>query len=89
MNNRIVSLATSKITKEIRDNINAALDENRISQGRFVKEFEEKVAKYVGAKYAVAVCNGTIADMVALLALSALKLQIQFKLIYLLFFSQL
>jgi len=73
MNNRIVSLATSKITKEIRDNINAALDENRISQGRFVKEFEEKVAKYVGAKYAVAVCNGTIADMVALLALSALK----------------
>lgn len=32
-----------------------------LTTGPNVKEFEEKVAKYVGAKYAVAVCNGTAA----------------------------
>ncbi|WP_010237138.1 UDP-4-amino-4,6-dideoxy-N-acetyl-beta-L-altrosamine transaminase [Clostridium arbusti] len=32
-----------------------------LTTGPNVKAFEEKVAKYVGAKYAVAVCNGTAA----------------------------
>lgn len=32
-----------------------------LTTGPFVKEFEEKVADYVGAKYAVAVANGTAA----------------------------
>ncbi len=32
-----------------------------LTTGPYVKEFEDKVAKYVGAKYAVAVCNGTAA----------------------------
>ncbi|WP_276646775.1 UDP-4-amino-4,6-dideoxy-N-acetyl-beta-L-altrosamine transaminase [Globicatella sulfidifaciens] len=32
-----------------------------LTTGPFVKEFEEKVANYVGAKYAVAVSNGTAA----------------------------
>lgn len=32
-----------------------------LTTGPSVKAFEEKVAKYVGAKYAVAVCNGTAA----------------------------
>ncbi|AMC01347.1 UDP-4-amino-4-deoxy-L-arabinose--oxoglutarate aminotransferase [Aerococcus viridans] len=32
-----------------------------LTTGPFVKEFEEKVADYVGAKYAVAVSNGTAA----------------------------
>lgn len=39
-----------------------------LTTGPFVKEFEEKVASYVGAKYAVAVSNGTAALHVACLA---------------------
>lgn len=38
------------------------------SSGRFVNEFEAQFAKYCGAKYAVAVCNGTVALHLALVA---------------------
>lgn len=31
------------------------------SVGKFVNEFEKKIAKYVGSKYAIATCNGTSA----------------------------
>ena len=31
------------------------------SVGKFVDEFEKKIAKYIGSKYAVATCNGTSA----------------------------
>jgi len=68
----MISLATSKITKEVRDNINKALDDNRIASGSFIPEFEEAVANYHGAKYGIAVCNGTMADIVSLAALKAL-----------------
>ncbi len=39
-----------------------------LTTGPFVKEFEEKVANYVGAKYAVAVSNGTAALHIACFA---------------------
>lgn len=67
----MISLANSNITQKVRDNVNACLDENRIGQGRFNKEFEEGVAKYMGVKHAICVNNGTMADMVALGALKA------------------
>lgn len=38
-----------------------ALKGDYLTTGPYVKEFEEKVASYVGAKYAVAVSNGTAA----------------------------
>ena len=65
----MISLAQSTITKEVRDNVNACLDENRIGQGRFNKQFEEDTAQYLGVKHAIVVNNGTMADMVALGAL--------------------
>ncbi len=37
------------------------------SAGKFVDEFEEKIANYTGANYAVATCNGTAALHVALI----------------------
>jgi len=67
-----ISLATSKITPQVRKNINKALDDNRIAGGKFIEQFENAVAKYNGAKYGIAVCNGTMADIVALAALKAL-----------------
>ena len=39
------------------------------SQGRFIEEFENRVAEFVGARFAVATCNGTAALHIALLAL--------------------
>jgi perosamine synthetase len=65
----MISLATSNITEQVRKNVIACLDENRIGNGRFIKEFEEKTAAYLGVKHAISVCNGTIADIVALAAL--------------------
>jgi len=67
----MISLAQSTITQEVRDNVNACLDENRIGQGRFNKQFEEDTAKYLGVKHAIVVNNGSMADIVALGALKA------------------
>lgn len=39
-------------------------------EGPFVKQFEQKVAAYVGRKYAIAVCNGTAALELAVAALN-------------------
>lgn len=39
------------------------------SKGKFIKEFENKFAEYLGVKYAASVSNGTVALHVALLAL--------------------
>lgn len=39
------------------------------SKGKFVKEFEEGFAAYIGSKYAASVSNGTVALHLALLAL--------------------
>ena len=49
-----------------------ALKSDFLTQGPLVKEFEEKFAKYVGSKYAVACSNGTAA-----LHLSALSLNVK------------
>lgn len=67
----MISLATSVITDKVRKNVNACLDENRIGQGRFNKEFERKTAEYLGAKHAIVVNNGSMADITALGALKA------------------
>lgn len=43
------------------------------SAGKYVKAFEESFASYCGAKYAVGVCNGTVALHLALTALGIKK----------------
>jgi len=67
----VISLAHSTVNDKVRANVNSALDDNRLGQGRFIKEFEDAVAKFVGVKHAIAVSNGSMADMVALSALKA------------------
>ena len=50
--------------------VNDCLNTNWISsRGKYVKLFEDKFKNYINVKYAVAVCNGTAALHVALLAL--------------------
>lgn len=53
------------------DDIQAVVDvlhSDYLTTGPYIEQFEQKVAKYVGAKYAVAVSNGTAALHVACLA---------------------
>lgn len=69
----MISLATANITQKVRDNIQACLEEGRIGSGRFVTEFEEKAKKLLQIKHAIAVCNGTMADIVALACLKHLR----------------
>ena len=64
-----IGLAAVTVNKQIRKKINQALDEGMIGGGRFIKEFEEKFAKYIGVKYAVFVANGTLADTLAVAAI--------------------
>jgi len=54
--------------------VNDAISTGWISSGgKYVKQFEEKFAEYCGAKYAVCVCNGTVALHLALVALGVDK----------------
>jgi perosamine synthetase len=50
--------------------VNECLDSTWIScKGRFVSEFEQRFAEYTGVTHATAVCNGTVALHLALIAL--------------------
>ena len=50
--------------------VNECLDSTWISsKGKFLGEFEEKFANFIGVDYATSVCNGTVAVHLALLAL--------------------
>ncbi|PIQ87171.1 MAG: aminotransferase DegT [Candidatus Omnitrophica bacterium CG11_big_fil_rev_8_21_14_0_20_43_6] len=57
------------ITNKSRQLINQAIDSGRVSNGKFVREFEEKFARLVKAKEAVALSSGTDADILALAVL--------------------
>lgn len=61
-----IPFGTISITKKAKDLVNNALDSGRVSNGKYVKEFEIGFAKLIGAKEAVAVSSGTDALMVAL-----------------------
>ena len=50
--------------------INRILDECRLTNnGPMVREFEQRIAQYLGVKHCVAMCNGTIALEIAIRAL--------------------
>ena len=57
------------ISLEDINSVSEVLESDFLTTGPKVKEFEEAVADYCGAKYAVAVCNGTAALHLASIAL--------------------
>ncbi len=58
------------LTDVERDYVTACLDSTWISsKGAFIERFEREFAEYVGARHAVAVCNGTVAVHLTLLGL--------------------
>lgn len=67
-----ISYGRQNITEEDIQAVVETLKSDFLTQGPKIAEFEQNFAKYVGAKYAVAVCNGTAA-----LHLSAMALDVQ------------
>lgn len=66
---KFIQVGDFKIGAEERAAINEVLDSGRITEGKFVMNFEMAWAKYVGTKYAVAVNSGTSALIAGLEAL--------------------
>lgn len=69
MENKIIPYGRQNITQEDIVVVTKALMSNNLTQGPKITEFEENFAKYVGAKYAVAVANGTAALHLCALAM--------------------
>ena len=65
---KFISYGRQTITEDDIQVVVETLKSDYLTTGPKVKEFEETVARYVGAKYAVAVSNGTAALHVACLA---------------------
>src|SRR4051794_20177461 len=63
------STTLAAIDAEIRAKVNAILDKGTFVLGPEVRAFEEELAAYVGAGYAIGVANGTDALVLALRAL--------------------
>jgi dTDP-4-amino-4,6-dideoxygalactose transaminase len=66
---RKLPFGTISIPGKSRDLINEILDSKRVSSGKYVREFEERFARLLGVKEAVAVSTGTDADTLALAVL--------------------
>lgn len=58
---------------ELQNMVNASLD-GWLTTGRFNKHFEEKLAQFIGVKYAITVNSGSSANLVAFSALTSPKL---------------
>ena len=69
MSNSIIPYGKHFITNEDIDAVIEALKSDYLTQGPYIKEFEDNFAKYVGSKFAVAVSNGTAALHLCTLAL--------------------
>lgn len=61
-----IPFGTITITESAIDRIKGSLAQKRVSGGKYVNEFEDKFADYIGVKHAVAVSSGTDALTLAL-----------------------
>jgi len=65
----MIPYGRQNITQEDIEEVIKALKSDFLTQGPAIKEFEDNFAKYIGAKYAVAVSNGTAALHLSAMAL--------------------
>jgi len=61
-----IPFGTLSVTPRAKELIMEALEANRLSSGKLVREFEKRFAEVTGTKEAVAVSTGTDADALAL-----------------------
>src|SRR3990167_9744185 len=66
---RMVNLGTVNINPRTYELVKECLDGGRIGQSDMVEKFEREFAKFFSVKHAIAVCNGTMADTIALATL--------------------
>ncbi len=64
-----IPFGTISVTEKSKNLIEKILESNRLSSGKYVREFEKKFAELIGTKEAVAVSTGTDADALALATL--------------------
>jgi len=65
---KVIPLHEPKFIGNEKKYLNQCIDTTFVSSvGKFVNEFEEKIAKYTGAKYAIATTNGTSALHISLI----------------------
>jgi CDP-4-dehydro-6-deoxyglucose reductase, E1 len=64
-----IPFGTISVTDKAKQLIAEVLESNRLSSGKYVREFEKRFADLVGAREAVAVSTGTDADALALAVL--------------------
>lgn len=69
----MISLATSDVNLTSWKNVLECLITKHLGRGKFVYELEERFVKYFGVKHAIAVANGTLADIVMLATLKAMR----------------
>ena len=69
MKSRFLPYGSQYIDSTDRSKILKVLKSNFITQGPEIKKFEDKFAKYVGSKYAVACASGTAALHMSCMAL--------------------
>lgn len=62
----MITLGTVNISEKTKQLMQKALDEGIIGQGKYIEEFEKKLAKFLGVEFAIAVSSGTMADACAL-----------------------
>jgi len=60
MSNKMIPLSVPNLSMDILENVKETIETGWVSTGgRFIKEFEEKIAKYVGVERAVSTQSGT------------------------------
>ena len=64
-----IPLTKPYITEKIKARVCEVLDNGYLTEGQVTREFEEKVKKFVGCQYALAVCNCTVGLEMALRAM--------------------
>jgi perosamine synthetase len=70
MKNKFIPVCTPTLEGNEQKYVLETLETNWISSsGRFIGDFENKFANYIGVKHAIAVTNGTVALHLALVAL--------------------
>ena len=68
-----ISLSAVRIPKEVYPLMTKALKDTKIGgETEYVAAFEKSICNFTGAKYCVAVSNGTMADAVLLAAIKEL-----------------
>lgn len=63
--NMRIPFGTISVTERSKELIHKILESNRLSSGKYVREFEKRFAELVGTKEAVALSTGTDADALA------------------------